>query len=403
MEDRNRWGEKRARTDVHGAQRQDKRVDGRRNTRTVHLTTVHHPFDPRIFHKQLKTLRAAGYDAHLIAPHPESETVDGIPITALPSVTGRYRRMALQRPAYRAACQLGADVYHIHDPELIPLAYMLKRTVGARVIYDMHEDYRTHGPVEGRLLRTLERWAFRWIDHVILAESSYRPIVAQSEGAATFIGNYMRPYDCTPPPRNAELSPPLRLLYTGVVAESRGLTAMIELVGRLRAAGTDVRLDLVGVCNYPEQRRRAACRIRQGALENFIRRVGWNAYVPASAMTPYYRTADVGLALFEPEPNYVRSMPTKFYEYLHYGLPIICSDFPRWRAFIERHGCGAVVPPGDIEAALAVLRRWHDNPDRYRARSEAAREAAPEYRWELMGKQLVRVYDTLLGGAAVTG
>ena len=32
----------------------------------------------------------------------------------------------------------------------------LRRT-GARVVYDMHENYRWHGPVEGRLLRACRR------------------------------------------------------------------------------------------------------------------------------------------------------------------------------------------------------------------------------------------------------
>lgn len=366
--------------------------------RIVHLTTVHHALDPRIFHKQLRSLYKAGYDVHLVAPRQRSKIVEGIVIHALPQVEGRYRRALLQRHALHQARKLNADCYHIHDPELIPLAYALKHLTGAAIIYDIHEDYRWHGPVEGRLLRALERWCFRWVDHVILAESSYRPIVTGSGASSTFIGNYMRPYDeAAPPPRN-EPGDPFRLLYAGIVGASRGLFHMIELLDRLRTTGMNAVLDVVGVCNFADQRQRAVHEIGQRDLGRYVRRKGWDAYVPAATMTPYYRGADVGLALFEPEPNYVQSMPTKFFEYLHYGLPILCSDFPAWRQFVEQHGCGAAVAPGDAEAALAVLRRWRHDPDRYREVSKAARAAAAHYRWEAMGKRLVRCYDELLNG-----
>lgn len=374
------------------------RASHRTNRRIVHLTTVHSATDPRIVHKQLKTLQEAGYEAHLVAPRQHSGAVGGIPIHALPLVNGRYRRALIQRRVFQRARKLGADCYQIHDPELIPLAYALKQVTGAVILYDMHEDYRWHGPVEGRLIRLLERWCFRWVDHVILAESSYRPIVARSGVGSTFIGNYMRAYDDPKPPPRNEPGDPFRLLYTGIVGASRGLFHMIDLMDCLRAAGLNAVLDVVGVCNSAGQRQCAVHEIGQRDLGRYVRRKGWDAYVPAATMAPYYREADVGLALFEPDPNYVQSMPTKFFEYLHYGLPILCSDFPRWRQFVEQHGCGAVIPPGDAEAALAVLRRWRHDPDRYREVSKAARAAAAHYRWEAMGKRLVRCYDELLNG-----
>ena len=107
----------------------------------AHLTTVHHPQDPRIFHKQCKTLRDAGYGVHLVAQRETSATVDGIRIHALPVVEGRRARLRLQPYVYRIARSIPASVYHIHDPELIPLLWLLKQTTGAVVIYDMHEDY----------------------------------------------------------------------------------------------------------------------------------------------------------------------------------------------------------------------------------------------------------------------
>ena len=365
--------------------------------RVAHLTSVHHPFDPRIFHKQCKTLRDAGFDVHLVAQHTHSETVDGIALSALPEVSGRYARIALQAPLYRRAYALQADVYHIHDPELIPLLWLLKRTTGASVIYDMHEDYASRAGLEGRLLRALERWCFRWVDQVVIAEASYKSSLTDTSSYC-YIPNYHKPY---PPHHTKELElksdhSPLRLLYTGVLSQHRGLGTMIEVARQVRARRLAVRMDWVGICNIEIDRQRAELQIEVHDLSGIIQQVGWNRYVLPEAMGPYYRAAHVGLCLMHPHDNYVRSIPTKFYEYLYHGLPIICSDFPLWQSFIERHGCGVAVPPGDAEAVVSALQRWMDDPAQYQAYAKRAREAADQFQWEDMGDRLVTLYKKMI-------
>jgi len=369
-------------------------------TRVVHLTTVHRPFDPRIFHKQLVSLREAGFDTHLIAPHGAAEQRNGVTIHPLP--TGRrdwHARIGLHPLAYRRARALDADLYQIHDPELLPVAKLLKTMTEARVVYDMHEEYRAKGPVWGRVLRALERWAFRWLDHVILAERSYRSIVRDESVPYTCILNYFRPFEENAPPTRSETTDatgPTRLLYTGTVSDSRGLQTMIDIAAAIRRHGRSERISIVGVCNRPPQRTAAEARIRTHGLADIVTQVGWDTYVLPSDMGPYYRRADVGLALCTPHPNLTGSLLTKFYEYLHHGLPIICSNFPLWREFVEENDCGAVVPPGDPDAVLEVLDQWRERPERYRTCAQNARSAASRYRWEKMGERLVRLYRDLL-------
>lgn len=366
--------------------------------RVVHLTTVHQPFDPRIFYKQLGSLRDAGFDTHLIVPHAHSETREGIDIHALPEPKNRAHRFALQLRVYRMARALDADLYQVHDPELLPLGGLLKARTGARLVYDMHENYRAKGPLVGRTLRALERWGFRGGDHVLLAEESYRSIVEGHAVPRTYLPNYFRPIGGEAPGAVSpeRKSPPTRLLYTGTLSESRGLRTMVELAARIRRSDRPETLELVGVCRFEDQRTWAEERIHAERLDGVVERVGWDRYVPPSRMSAHYREADVGLALFEPHPNYRDTLPTKFYEYLHYGLPLICSDVPRWRQFVDRHDCGAVVPPGDPEAVLDVLDEWRAHPERYAECAQNARGAAAQYRWEPVGERLIAVYRDLL-------
>ena len=364
--------------------------------RVVHLTTVHHPFDPRILWKQAASLSAAGFDVCLVAQHTHEETLDGVRVVPLPPIRGRYRRIVLQRRAFATARALQADVYHFHDPELIPVAWYLRRSTGARIIYDMHEDYRGHGPVEGRFLRALERWCFAWVDHVVVANEAHAQIV---KGApVTCIANYFKPLDASASAHTPRSLEAVRLLYTGVMADPRGLAALLALAGEIVRRNLPWRIDLVGVCYRAADRHRAEARIEAEGLAQVVRRVGWDTYVPWSEIAPFYEHAHVGLALWEPERDHLTKIPTKFYEYLHHGLPILCSDFPRWRVFVDDHGCGAVVDPRDPEAALDRLAAWFDDPAQYRRLAAAALAAAPRYRWEAMEKRLVALYEGLLGG-----
>ncbi len=108
--------------------------------KVCHLTSVHIPFDTRIFYKECRSLADAGYEVHLIAPHDRDETVDGIHLHAVPKRRNKLKRMVFTTIAVlKKALSLDAALYHFHDPEL--LKYGLKLIgKGKKVIYDSHED-----------------------------------------------------------------------------------------------------------------------------------------------------------------------------------------------------------------------------------------------------------------------
>ena len=94
----------------------------------AHISTVHPAFDGRIFHKECTTLAQAGHDVHLIIQHTKAEVVNGVKIVPLPKFSNRINRiiegnkLALQR-----ALEIDAQVYHFHDPELLPVGLKLKK------------------------------------------------------------------------------------------------------------------------------------------------------------------------------------------------------------------------------------------------------------------------------------
>ena len=84
--------------------------------------------DVRIFEKEAATLAAAGHEVHvrrLRAAEPATRTAcastRSAPSRPAPGSGGSHAGCLI---AWRAARRLGADVYHLHDPELIPLAVL---------------------------------------------------------------------------------------------------------------------------------------------------------------------------------------------------------------------------------------------------------------------------------------
>lgn len=357
----------------------------------AHVTTVHHPLDPRISRKEVATLRKAGLRTWLIARDPGIEHPTDF--FALPPAAGSIGRLRRHLHALRHLRRLRPHVVHIHDPELIPIAWFMRRLNGAKVIYDMHEDYAGRRKRGGRLLRMLERWCFRWVDHVILAEASYDRILKGRSTRSTPVLNYVLPeheatLNSTPDP--------FTLIYTGTLSNCRGLSRMVDLAAEIKRRQLPWRLIVAGVSYLRDERKAAEQRVRDEGLDGVIERIGWESYVPWPELARLYERAHIGLALFEPLPNHTGSILSKFYEYIYFGLPIVASNFPLWEAFLKSNGCGVCVDRSDMDSIVMSLQELERDGryDAIRARAMAARRG---YLWSEMERRLLDIYEDVLG------
>ena len=159
-------------------------VRARRPVTVCHVTVAHDAWDARIFHKECATLAAAGYRVVLVAPHGRREIRDGVAIEPLRSPRSRLDRLlGLQARAAVAAARQRAALYHVHDPELIPLALLARVLWRKRVVFDMHELHsedlvarlgRIRPPARSVLRLVLERWPLRVFDLVVFATEALR-------------------------------------------------------------------------------------------------------------------------------------------------------------------------------------------------------------------------------------
>ena len=105
-----------------------------------HMTTVHPAKDARIFYRMSRALAERGYTVTLIAPESSEDAL--VRMSTWNTQIGRAKRTKRFDLALRAALAERADIYHFHDPELIPLGLLLKvLRPSAAIVYDVHEDY----------------------------------------------------------------------------------------------------------------------------------------------------------------------------------------------------------------------------------------------------------------------
>ncbi|MGH2994342.1 MAG: glycosyltransferase family 4 protein [Solirubrobacterales bacterium] len=377
--------------------------------RVTHISIIHKPLDVRIFEKECRALAGAGYEVHLIVGAPPATEVDGVLLHSVANDSTRplaRRQWARLLRAARWAFRLRPSIYHLHDPHLIPLGLLLKLS-GARVVYDVHEDYPAHARsklVAHPLLGLLK--AFMWIVLESLAQRGLDGFVCASPALAekfpatstVVVRNFPRHREFALP----EVEPGSRpyrkrrntLVYTGNIREIRGFWEMVRAL-ELLPADLDCRLRMIGWFTPPELAR-SARRLEAWSRMEFI---PWQRH---RVLVRELLSAKIGLILLHPLPNHgdpIRS--NKLFEFMAAGIPVIAPELPRWREIVCGIGCGLVVDPRDpaaIAAAIEDLLRRPEEAEAMGRRGQAA--VRTEFNWDAEAPRLLSLYRRFEDGQA---
>ena len=374
----------------------------------VHITTVHPALDIRIFQKQCRTLARAGHEVTLIAPRdtadrtPQIERIEGVTVHALPKPRNRRQRMLrTTRLAVRTALEIDADLYHLHDPELLPAARRL-RGRGRPVVFDMHEnlpkDLLTKPWLPAPLRRPaslaaslVERLLLARLA-VVLAEDSYAADHAWLADA-TVVRNMPLVEEL---PTVEKQSPAPMVGYMGSISPARGSLVMLEALGILRRQSLDCGLELIGPISNGQSH---AAELTQKAKHLGLDNVQISGWLPPQDAWRRIARCRVGLALLQNRPNFLHSLPTKMLEYMAMGLPVVVSDFPLYRKIVEPAGCGLCIDPTDPAAIAAALSRLLKNPAEATEMGRRGRQdALAHYRWDKEAERLLSLYERLGDG-----
>jgi glycosyltransferase involved in cell wall biosynthesis len=374
------------------------------------LTSVHRPFDQRIFYKQARSLAAAGYDVTLLAPADFSEQVrDGVRVLGIPRPHSRWARPGVWWSLLRQAVRLRPNLVHLHDPELLLLAPFLRRALGPHVpiVYDVHEYFvdsiahkvwippRLRNPAAW-LARSMERTLGRVVNGLILVIEDQAPLYADWQAARAVIHNYPEIATFADPTPLPEFpADRFRMIYIGSLYARRGIMIMLEALVHVVPQAPEALLILGGAFESEAFRAQVEAFITGRGLQDNVVLLGW---IDHARLKDYLVSADVAwLPGLQVQQYRRRSISTKQLEAMLMGLPIVSSDHPHRRLFIEEANCGFSVGAEDSAAhAQAVLWLYH-HPEARRAMGARGRRLVLErYSWEAEVPLLVDFYNKLL-------
>jgi glycosyltransferase involved in cell wall biosynthesis len=361
---------------------------------------VHTPFDVRVFHKECKSLARSGEHVVLIAPHQWDEVVDSVEVKGIRLDSGRLTRMT--RTAwfvYKEALRQQGDVYHFHDPELIPVGLLLA-ALGKNVVYDIHEDAPAdmlHKDYIPRCFRRPLMWSVRKLESAACRRFSgliaATPTIAERfypmNANTVVVHNFPKLDEIAPDVASLWNERPPAIAYIGSISERRGVREMLHALSLL-PSDLPAQMMLAGPFSPP---------VLRPELEPLP---GWNrvqylGVLDRPAVANLLSRVRLGLLLLQPEPNFVNAMPIKLFEYMAAGIPVIASDFPLWRQIIGGAGCGLLVDPGDAREIAHAMEYLLTHDAEAEAMGRRGRQAVCErYNWSTEERVLLQFYSDLL-------
>ncbi|WP_368559889.1 glycosyltransferase family 4 protein [Acinetobacter indicus] len=365
----------------------------------AHLTSVHPRNDIRIYHKQLTSL-SKKFECFLITADGFGNNIDenNINIVDIGKPISRLDRMRnAPKKVLEAALKINADIYHLHDPELLQIALKLKKA-GKKVIFDAHEDlpkqvlskpylnsFNAH--IISFIVKYYEKYVCSKLDAVVTATPTIRDKFAKFCPNVIDINNYPLLGELTPLDKDWSKIQN-EIAYVGGIAKIRGIEQVVDAFSLLK---TNAKLNLVGTCK------------EKTTTEIINKKNGWNSVnalgqLNREQVREVLQKSIAGLVTFLPVPNHIDAQPNKMFEYMSAGIPVIGSNYPLWKSIIEGNNCGICVDPEHPqEIANAIDRLVNDKTLAEQMGKNGIKAVNEKYNWSIEETKLFQLYEELLG------
>ena len=336
-----------------------------------------------------------------LASAPERLSFHHIPTLPADGAFGQLRKLATLIWAVIALTQRltfhPTDVVHIH---VSMGASILRKCLLARIAFLFRKPVvmHTHGgvfaeqfPAMPQALQTFIAKTFRRCDAVITLAESWRAFYIQALGIdparALIVKNPVRlPARLPPEPP----SPPVRLLYLGMLSEPKGAFDLIDAVARLDdAASNRIHLTLAGHGQIDAAR----ARVSAADLDDTIEIYGW---VDAAARDALLEKTHIFVL-----PSHFEGLPMALLEAMSFGIAPIATPVGGIPDVLSDGENGLLVPPGDTIALTRAIEQLTSDSVLRRKLGEHARKSVEPYSAEGYAEALVEIYRSVTADGAL--
>ncbi len=359
-----------------------------------HLTSAHPWDDIRIFRKECVSLAKNGYNVSLIAFDAPNDIMEGVNLISAGAkpCSRKDRILHGSKRIFAKAMELNADIYHLHDPELLAISRKLKKH-GKIVVYDAHEDLplqlmskhwipKLFRNFVSKLTSKFLKWKIKPMDGVVAATPIISAKMANINTNTINVCNYpllneLKFVDENTQKKNI-------VCYIGGLFQSRGIFQMLDAVKNM-----DIELHLAGAFS-------------PASLENEVmlhpawKKVIFHGFLNRKEVYQLMSNSIAGLVLLLPLQSYKDSLPIKLFEYMSAGLPVICSDFPLWQSIVNDAKCGLCVDPLNPTEVSNAINYLKNNEDKAIQMGENGKKAVLlKYNWTIEENKLIEFYQKL--------
>lgn len=378
-----------------------------KKVKVCHLASKHKMNDMRIFEKECKSLAKAGFDVTLIGfgDTAKTEVIDGVrcislfyPIKNNLELLRKRNKMSLE-----TALTVDADIYHLHEPELLPVGMKLKRT-GKIVIFDSHEYYGWQLRDNIHKIKVIKTPAFlmkvfgnlymRYEKHVCMKIDGVVQVCTMNGvdyfdhrcQKTLFIRNLPSLSDYTrKTPIDYSQGPAVAMI--GGITKERGITQLVEAAHHAKA-----KLLLAGAFSpktYETELKESpayAC-------------VDYKGFLDKKGMVALLEEANIGASTLLNVGQYdkIDTLPTKVYDYMSMQLPVVISNTDFAQKMNEKYHFAICIDPEKPEDIADAIKWLKEHPEQAVEMGNNGRKAIEEeFNWEKESEKLVDFYKNLL-------
>jgi glycosyltransferase involved in cell wall biosynthesis len=232
--------------------------------------------------------------------------------------------------------------------------------------------------------------ADKFFDRIVVADNSV--YTHFSEQKTTILYNFpeIRLWDV-----NNNLSEKVYdVIFPGSMAKFTA-NIILESIKIAKDKGYTITCALISPFNFYGGREWVENRIEELGLErdNFLIK----GRIPPYEVPAYIKKSKIGLIPLPDTPKTRSNIPTKLFEYMYCGIPVITGDLPPSSQFINGQGCGFLVNPSSPEEYAERIIELVNCPDlAHQMGSRGKRLVETRYNWELQEQKLKKLYESLL-------
>ncbi len=284
------------------------------------------------------------------------------------------------------SCGKKWDFVITRDPGCLPYLIKIRKHTGAKIFYQSHNFYPDTSlqpdmnKINRRKYKIYETKYIPKLDGMMALNEPHSELYRKHVDTPVFTG-YPGLKKIFEPKDNFDKK---IVLYSGSFQLKKGIDTVIKAFAKME--DKSVRLILAGGRNDDEIQP-VRDMIDSLNIADRANITGWLSY---KALENLLREATIGtLPLKDTFYNRYLTAPSKLFDYLAFGMPVISSDMPSIRDIIGDNDCGVFIPPDDDNALAKNLDKILNDRDLYLKYQKGSAETANNYLWKDCARQML--------------